>query len=105
MNQDTVLDIARETVSMIVKLSAPLLLASLIVGLVISLIQTITSIQEQTLTFVPKLLVTMLILIITGGWMLTTLSEFTIELFSGFGRYIYEQSGSFIMLRDIFINQ
>lgn len=97
MNQDTVLDIARETVSLIVKLSAPLLLASLVVGLVISLIQTITSIQEQTLTFVPKLLVTMLVLILTGGWMLTVLSEFTIELFSGFGRYIYEVTGTVIL--------
>lgn len=102
MNQGTVIDIARETVTLIVKLSAPLLLASLVVGLVISLIQTITSIQEQTLTFVPKLLVTMLIILITGGWMLATLSEFTIELFSGFGRYIYESSGSIMIFGELF---
>ena len=93
MSQDRVIDIARETVVLILKLSAPMLLASLIVGLVISLIQTITSIQEQTLTFVPKLLVTMLMLVIAGGWMMTSLAEFTTELFSGFGNYIYEATG------------
>ena len=93
MSQDTVIDIARETVSLIIKLSAPMLLASLVVGLVISLIQTITSIQEQTLTFVPKLLVTMLMILLTGGWMMTILAEFTTELFSGFGDYIYESTG------------
>lgn len=93
MSADRVIDISRETVVLILKLSAPMLLASLVVGLVISLIQTITSIQEQTLTFVPKLIVTMLMLVIAGGWMMTSLSEFTIELFSGFGDYIFESTG------------
>ena len=93
MSADNVMDISRETVMLILKLSAPMLLASLVVGLIISLIQTITSIQEQTLTFVPKLIVTMLMLVITGGWMMTSLSEFTTELFSGFGDYIYESTG------------
>lgn len=93
MSQDKVIDIARETVMLILKLSAPMLLVSLVVGLVISLIQTVTSIQEQTLTFVPKLLVTMLMIVLTGGWMMTSLSEFTIRLFSGFGEFIYEAAG------------
>ena len=65
MSADKVIDISRETVMLILKLSAPMLLASLVVGLIISLIQTITSIQEQTLTFVPKLIVTMLMLVLT----------------------------------------
>lgn len=95
MSADKVLDISRETVMLILKLSAPMLLASLVVGLIISLIQTITSIQEQTLTFVPKLIVTMLMIVLTGSWMMTSLAEFTTELFSGFGDYIYE-STSFI---------
>ncbi len=92
MSQDTVIDIARATVILILKLSAPMLLASLLIGLIVSLVQTVTSIQEQTLTFVPKLLVTLLMVILTGGWMMTSLSEFTVELFSGFGTYIYEQT-------------
>jgi len=102
MSQDTVIDIARETVSLIIKLSAPMLLASLVVGLVISLIQTITSIQEQTLTFVPKLLVTMLMILLTGGWMMTILAEFTTELFSGFGTFVHE-SVSFLNTAGILL--
>ena len=70
MSVDRVIDISRETVMLILKLSAPMLLASLVVGLIISLIQTITSIQEQTLTFVPKLIVTMLMLVLTGSWLI-----------------------------------
>ena len=85
MSVDRVIDISRETVMLILKLSAPMLLASLVVGLIISLIQTITSI--------PKLIVTMLMLVLTGSWMMTSLSEFTTELFSGFGDYIYEGTG------------
>ena len=80
MSADKVIDISRETVMLILKLSAPMLLASLVVGLIISLIQTITSIQEQTLTFVPKLIVTMLMIVLTGSWMMTSLAEFTTEL-------------------------
>ena len=56
MTVDTVIDIAREAIWLIIKLSAPMLIVSLIVGLVISIFQTVTSIQEQTMTFVPKIL-------------------------------------------------
>lgn len=58
-----------------------MLLVSLVVGLIISILQTITSIQEQTLTFVPKLLAIFLTLMLAGNWILTTLKEFIIELF------------------------
>jgi len=88
MTVDTVVDIARETVIIILKVSAPMLLASMVVGLVISIFQTITSIQEQTLTFVPKLVVTLLMVVLTGGWIMTTISEFATRLFTNFGNYI-----------------
>ncbi len=88
MTVDTIIDIARETLTLIIKCSAPMLLTSLIVGLVISIFQTITSIQEQTLTFVPKLLLTFLVIILTGGWIMTELAEFTRELFHNFRSYV-----------------
>ena len=88
MSVDTVIDIARETLTLIIKCSAPMLLTSLIVGLVISIFQTIASIQEQTLTFVPKLLLTFLVIILTGGWIMTELAEFTTELFRNFRNYV-----------------
>lgn len=88
MNIDVVIDIARETLLVIIKTSAPMLLVSLIVGLVISIFQTITSIQEQTLTFVPKLLAIFLVIMLTGSWIFKTIVDFTYELFSNFGTYI-----------------
>ncbi len=88
MNIDVVIDIARETLLVIIKTSAPMLLVSLIVGLIISIFQTITSIQEQTLTFVPKLLAIFLVIMLTGSWIFKTIVDFTYELFSNFGTYI-----------------
>ena len=88
MSVDTVIDIARETVMIILKVSAPMLLASMVVGLIISVFQTITSIQEQTLTFVPKLIVTLLMVVLTGGWIMNTIAEFATRLFQSFGRFI-----------------
>ena len=81
MTEEVIIDIFSQSLIMIIKASAPMLLVSLVVGLVISILQTITSIQEQTLTFVPKLLAIFLTIIIAGNWILTTLKEFTIELF------------------------
>ncbi|MBN2354336.1 MAG: flagellar biosynthesis protein FliQ [Spirochaetales bacterium] len=63
-------------------IAAPLLLVGLVVGLVISIIQATTSIQEQTLTFVPKIAAILGALMLLGPWILTSLREFTIRLFS-----------------------
>jgi flagellar biosynthetic protein FliQ len=62
-------------------LAAPLLVSALVVGLVVAIIQATTSIQEQTLTFVPKVLAILLILALLGGWMFSSLRDYTIELF------------------------
>ena len=81
MTENIIIDMFVQVLVLIIKVSAPMLLVSLVVGLIISILQTITSIQEQTLTFVPKLLAIFLTIIIAGNWILTTLKEFTIELF------------------------
>ncbi len=88
MNEIVIVDIARQALMLALKLSAPMLITSLVVGLVISILQTVTSIQEQTLTFVPKLVATFLIIMLLGNWLLTTIGEFTIELFSNFSYYV-----------------
>ncbi|MFW5646854.1 MAG: flagellar biosynthesis protein FliQ [Acetivibrio ethanolgignens] len=88
MTEGQVIDVARETLWIIIKVSAPLLLVSLMVGLAISIFQTVTSIQEQTLTFVPKLLAIFLVIVLTGNWMMKTMVAFLVELFSNFGNYI-----------------
>lgn len=80
MSADVVMDISREVIWAVVKVSAPLLIISLIVGLLISVFQTITSIQEQTLTFVPKFIAIMIVLLIAGGWMMNSVSELLIDI-------------------------
>ena len=79
MNAYTTL--AAEALWLILLLSLPPLLASLVVGLVVSFLQALTQVQEQTLTFVPKIIATILVLIITSWWMLNTLREFTGRVF------------------------
>jgi flagellar biosynthetic protein FliQ len=63
------------------KLAAPLLVVSLVVGIVVSLVQTVFSLQDQTLSQVPRLLLGAAVLLLSGGWMLRTLVDFTTELF------------------------
>ena len=83
-----VMDIAREALFLIIKVSAPLLLISLVIGLIVSIFQTITSIQEQTLTFVPKILLVFIGMMLLGGWMLENLTSFITDLWSDFGVYL-----------------
>lgn len=88
MTIEAVADITREALFLIIKVSAPVLLVSLIVGLIVSIFQTVTSIQEQTLTFVPKIIGVFLGLAIFGDWMMNSMVNFMAELWSGFTLYI-----------------
>lgn len=88
MTEEAVLDIASETIWCIIKTAAPLLIISLLIGLLISIFQTVTSIQEQTLTFVPKILAIFLGIIIFGSYMLNNMVELMNTLWSSFGEYI-----------------
>lgn len=81
MTQDYIIYLGREAVYAILLLSGPLLGASLLVGLLISIFQATTQIQEQSLTFVPKIVMVLLALIIFGPWMLNLLIAFTTNLF------------------------
>lgn len=88
MNEQIIIDIARQAIYLVIKVAAPMLLASLVVGLIVSILQTVTSIQEQTLTFVPKLIAVFLIIMLFGGWILNSIREYMIMLFSNFSYYI-----------------
>ncbi|MCR4440959.1 MAG: flagellar biosynthesis protein FliQ [Peptococcaceae bacterium] len=81
MSQDYIIYLAREAVYTILLLSAPLLGTSLLVGLLVSIFQATTQIQEQTLTFVPKIVLVLVMLVIFGPWMLNLLIGFTKGLF------------------------
>lgn len=88
MTEGQVLDIAREALFNIIICSAPPLLVSLVVGLIISIFQTVTSIQEQTLTFVPKIVAVFLSIIVFGSWILNNLTGFMNDLWSNFSLYL-----------------
>ena len=80
ITQEAVIDIAKDAIYTMIITSAPLLLVSLIIGLIVSIFQTVTSIQEQTLTFVPKILAVFVTMMIDGSWMLDNMSGFMTEL-------------------------
>ena len=81
MSDADVMNLAAQALWTATKLSAPILLVSLAIGTLISLVQAVTQVQEMTLTFVPKLAGIALVLVVGGSWMLSTLSDFTRQLF------------------------
>ncbi|WP_245604184.1 flagellar biosynthesis protein FliQ [Patulibacter minatonensis] len=81
MNQDSAVSIATDAMQLSFKLAAPLLIAGLVVGVVVSIFQAVTQIQEQSLQFIPKLVVSALVLLIAGPWMLSTIVSWTSELY------------------------
>ena len=87
MTVEAVMDITSQALFLIIKVSLPVLLVSLCVGLAVSIFQTVTSIQEQTLTFVPKIVCVFLALVLFGNWMMTAMVEFMTSLWSNFGLY------------------
>ena len=88
ITQEAVLDIARDAIYTIIITSAPLLLVSLIIGLVVSIFQAVPSIQEQTLTFVPKILGVFVAMLICGSWMLDNMTGLIERLWSNFSYYL-----------------
>lgn len=88
MTVNDVTMIAEQAIFTIIKCAAPMLLVSLVVGLCVSIFQTVTSIQEQTLTFVPKVLAIFLALIVMGHWILNNMVEFMTQLWTDFNLYV-----------------
>ncbi len=88
ITEGQVLDITRDTIYNIILVSAPLLIISLVVGLVISIFQTVTSIQEQTLTFVPKIIAVFIGMLIFGSWMINIITTFMENLWGNFSIYL-----------------
>jgi len=77
---ESIVQVVRETLLIVLKIAGPMLLAGMVIGLVISLIQSVTSIQDQTLTFVPKIVGMALVAVLLLPWLVLRLVEFTAEL-------------------------
>jgi len=90
VSQETVLTIMQNAIWTVITVAAPPLLAGLIVGVLVSLFQTITSIQEATLAFVPKILAVFLALVVFGAWMLNNLRDFAYNLYNNIALYLLQ---------------
>lgn len=88
MTPDMVIKLAEQSIFTIILISAPMLLIALAVGLLVSVFQAMTQIQEQTLAFIPKILAVFIALVVFGPWMLTLLLDYTRDLFQQLPRII-----------------
>lgn len=86
--EQLIIDLAQDALLTVIKVSAPMLLMGLTVGLLVSIFQTTTSIQEPTLAFIPKILAVFVSIIIFGPWMLTTMLEFINNIYKNMNFYI-----------------
>ncbi len=89
MTVDAVIDMTKSALFLVIQVALPVLLVSMAIGLLVSIFQTVTSIQEQTLTFVPKVIGIFLALMIFGNWMMTSMVEFATDLWSSFSLYVH----------------
>jgi flagellar biosynthetic protein FliQ len=88
MSTDFIIGLASEAVFVVLKASAPMLVLALVVGLLVSIFQATTQIQEQTLAFVPKIIAVFVSIIIFGPWILNTVIDFTYNLLNNLHNYI-----------------
>lgn len=88
MSEELVLRLGQETLKTTALLAGPLLLAALVVGLLVSVFQAVTQINEATLTFIPKMIVVGLVLVLAAPWMMDVMNQFTIQLFENLGEMV-----------------
>ncbi len=88
MNPDDVIALGRQALEITLLISAPFLITALVVGVLISLVQAVTQIQEQTLTFVPKFLAIVVVFLLSLPWAIGVLTQYATDLFLSFHRYV-----------------
>ncbi|MEQ1664714.1 MAG: flagellar biosynthesis protein FliQ [Bdellovibrionales bacterium] len=90
MSEELIIKLGQDAIRITAMIAAPMLLGALVIGLIISVLQAITQINEATLTFIPKMIVIMAVVIIAGPWMLDSISHYTIELYQNIAVYVRE---------------
>lgn len=81
MNQDTVVNLATQAMTLSLKVAGPILIVGLVIGVIVSLFQAVTQIQEQSLSFIPKIVAVGLVIMLLGPWMLTQIVDWTQNLY------------------------
>jgi len=88
MTEDVVLSLGRDAIWTTVVLASPLLISALVVGLIVSIVQAVTQINEATLTFIPKMLAIVIVMVILAPWMTQMITTYTTELFTSLPNYV-----------------
>lgn len=83
MDQSQIMEVGSKAMWVTLKIGLPVLAVSLVVGLLVSIFQAVTQLQEPTLTFIPKILAVVVVIVVAGPWMMNTLLSFTVDLWSG----------------------
>lgn len=91
MGEDIILQLGQDALKTMAMLSAPLLLSTLVIGLVISIFQALTQINENTLTFVPKMIVIAVVLVLAGPWMMDVMKNYTVNLFENMATIVRDR--------------
>jgi flagellar biosynthetic protein FliQ len=89
MTEELVMQLGHNALMTMVYLAGPVLIAAMMVGIVVSVFQAITQINEQTLTFIPKMVAVILVLVVMGPWMLRVMQEYAISIFGGVGDMLH----------------
>lgn len=91
MGEDIIINLGQDALKTVAMLSAPLLISTLVVGLIISIFQALTQINEATLTFVPKMIVIAIVLVLAGPWMIDLMKTYTVNLFESMATIVRSQ--------------
>lgn len=90
MTEDLIIQLGQDALKTTAMLSAPLLVSALVIGLAVSIFQALTQINEATLTFIPKMLVVALVIVLAGPWMLDVMTHYTTNLFENIATFVRE---------------
>ena len=90
MTEELIIKLGQDAIRTTAMIASPMLLGALVIGLIISVLQAVTQINEATLTFIPKMLVISLVILIAGPWMLDVMSNYTIELYENIASFVRE---------------
>ncbi|MGE3758787.1 MAG: flagellar biosynthesis protein FliQ [Pseudobdellovibrionaceae bacterium] len=90
MSEELVIQLGQDALKVTAMIAGPLLVATLMIGLMVSIFQALTQINEATLTFIPKILIVAIVLILAGPWMMDLMSNYTVNLFENIATYVRE---------------
>jgi flagellar biosynthetic protein FliQ len=90
MSEDLIIKLGQDALKTMAMLSGPILISTLVIGLAVSVFQALTQINEATLTFIPKMIVVALVIVLAGPWMLDTMSTYTTGLFENIATFVRE---------------